>query len=72
MRLNGAPVNTLDGDMLDAAVKTMRDAEKSSDVRGIILTSNFDGKVFSAGLNIMDMYQKYAFIAMTHDIVLQS
>lgn len=58
MRLNGAPVNTLDGDMLDAAVKAIKNAQSAKEVKGIILTSNFNGKVFCSGLNIMDMYEK--------------
>lgn len=58
LRLNGPPVNALDGDMLDTAVKVIKIAESTKDVRGIILTSNLHGKIFSAGLNLMDLYKK--------------
>lgn len=58
MRLNAPPVNILDSDMLDTAVRAVRNAESAKDIHGIILTSNFDGKVFTGGLNILDLYQK--------------
>ncbi|XP_039252647.2 enoyl-CoA delta isomerase 1, mitochondrial-like [Styela clava] len=58
MYANNAPVNSLDSGLLTAAVKAVKEAERNPDVRGILLTSKFDGQVFCAGLNILDMYQK--------------
>jgi len=59
--LSQPPVNSLDGEFLTNIADTMKNLEKDSSVSGILVTSKFHGKVFSSGLNIFDMFDKYSF-----------
>uniref|UniRef100_H2XSH7 Enoyl-CoA delta isomerase 1, mitochondrial n=1 Tax=Ciona intestinalis TaxID=7719 RepID=H2XSH7_CIOIN len=56
--LSQPPVNSLDKNLLTAITDRFKKLSDDSSVTGAILTSKFDGKVFSAGLNIVDMFQK--------------
>ena len=58
MYLNNSPVNQLDLPMLKSSYNAIKAVEGDPDVRGVIITSNFHGSVFCAGLNILDFYQK--------------
>ena len=58
MYLNNPPANDLDMEMLEAATEAIVEAEKSSRVNGIILTSKLDWGVFTHGINCMDLYSK--------------
>ncbi|CAK4703479.1 hypothetical protein LEN26_019674 [Aphanomyces euteiches] len=56
VRMNRAPVNSLNLEMFKALEKTVADLEKDKAIKGLILAST-NPKVFSAGLDIMEMYQ---------------
>lgn len=55
---NNPPANLFDREYLTAATNTMKSIDQDESIRGVIMTSKLDGKIFSAGLNIYDMYQK--------------
>uniref|UniRef100_A0A3Q4B5B8 Enoyl-CoA delta isomerase 1, mitochondrial n=1 Tax=Mola mola TaxID=94237 RepID=A0A3Q4B5B8_MOLML len=57
MRLQNPPVNSLNLDFLTEFCITVEKLEMDKSCRGLILTSN-QPKVFSAGLDIMEMYEK--------------
>ena len=57
--LSKPPVNSLDGEFLTNIADLMKTVDKDDSVNGVILTSQFNGKVFSAGLNILDMVNRY-------------
>lgn len=57
--MNNPPVNSLDSEFLVACTEAIQSVESDNAIKGAIVTSKFDGKVFSAGLNINDMYQKF-------------
>ena len=54
-RLNLAPVNSLNLEFLTAINIQLEKFEQTKNINGIILTSNLPN-IFSAGLNIMEMY----------------
>jgi len=56
MQLNRPPVNSLSLEMLQAISASIKQTEASSKVQSLILTS-FNPKIFSAGLDINEMYQ---------------
>nr|CAB3240651.1 enoyl-CoA delta isomerase 1, mitochondrial-like [Phallusia mammillata] len=56
--LSEPPVNSLSGEFLTSISKTMKELSADSSVSGLLITSKFHGKVFSAGLNILEMYNK--------------
>lgn len=53
-----APVNSFSRKFLADVTNEMKSLETNSDVRGVMLTSQFDGRVFSAGFDILEMFQK--------------
>ena len=55
-RLNRAPVNSLNLDFLTELNIQLDKFEQSNDINGVILTSHIP-HIFSAGLDIMEMYQ---------------
>ncbi|XP_071489860.1 enoyl-CoA delta isomerase 1, mitochondrial-like [Diadema antillarum] len=57
MHLNSPPVNSLNTPMLQAITETIQDLEDDNRMQGLILTSACP-KIFSAGLDITEMYQK--------------
>ncbi len=56
LRLNRPPVNSLNLDLLRALSNAITECEGNADIHGIILASS-NPKIFSAGLDIMEMYQ---------------
>ncbi|TMW65121.1 hypothetical protein Poli38472_009288 [Pythium oligandrum] len=56
VRLNRPPVNSLNMELIQAFDKTIADLEKDKSIRGMILASS-NQRVFSAGLDILEMYQ---------------
>ena len=56
--LNNPSVNSLNGEFLTQISDTMKHLDKDESVKGVLLTSKFHGKVFSAGLNILDLVNK--------------
>jgi 3,2-trans-enoyl-CoA isomerase len=56
LKLDKAPVNSLNLELLTALAIQLEKFEQSKDLNGIILTSNIPN-IFSAGLDIMEMYQ---------------
>lgn len=57
LTLQRAPVNSLDTAMLGAIKDGVAELEADSKVKAFVLTSKFEGKVFSAGLDLMEMHQ---------------
>lgn len=55
LRLNKAPVNSLNLEFLTALNIQLDKIEQSKDIKGVILTSNLQN-IFSAGLDILEMY----------------
>jgi 3,2-trans-enoyl-CoA isomerase len=55
-KLNRAPVNSLNLEFLTELNIQLEKIEESKDFKGVILTSNLPN-IFSAGLDIMEMYQ---------------
>lgn len=55
MKLNKAPVNSLNLEFLTELNIQLEKIENSADIKGVILTSNFPN-IFSAGLDILEMY----------------
>ncbi len=55
-KLNRAPVNSLNLEFLTELNIQLEKFEESKDFKGVILTSNLPN-IFSAGLDIMEMYQ---------------
>ncbi|XP_076824510.1 enoyl-CoA delta isomerase 1, mitochondrial-like [Clavelina lepadiformis] len=53
-----APVNSLDGEFLTSISDTLKKLDADSAVKGILIASKFHGGVYSAGLNILDMFNK--------------
>ncbi|KAF0700247.1 Aste57867_9202 [Aphanomyces stellatus] len=56
VRMNRAPVNSLNTEMFRALDATIEGLEHDKLIKGIILASS-NPKIFSAGLDIMEMYQ---------------
>ena len=56
LTLEKGPVNSLDTSMLDAIRAGVGELENAGDVKAFVLTSKFDGKVFSAGLDLLEMH----------------
>uniref|UniRef100_T1ILS7 Enoyl-CoA delta isomerase 1, mitochondrial n=1 Tax=Strigamia maritima TaxID=126957 RepID=T1ILS7_STRMM len=56
VKMNKAPVNSLNTDFIKQLSQTIKDLENTKGCRGLILTSNVPN-IFSAGLDIMEMYQ---------------
>jgi hypothetical protein len=56
LRLNRAPVNSLNLDFLTQLNIQLDKFEQSNDINGVILTSQI-ANIFSAGLDILEMYQ---------------
>lgn len=55
LKLNRGPVNSLNLEFLTALNIQLDKIEQSKDIKGVILTSNFPN-IFSAGLDILEMY----------------
>ena len=55
LRLNKAPVNSLNLEFLTALNIQLEKFENAKDLKGVIVTSNVKN-IFSAGLDIMEMY----------------
>uniref|UniRef100_H2YHF4 Enoyl-CoA delta isomerase 1, mitochondrial n=1 Tax=Ciona savignyi TaxID=51511 RepID=H2YHF4_CIOSA len=58
VKMSQPPVNSLDKNLLTSITDTFKNLEKDSSISGVLLTSKFDGRVFSSGLNITDMFQQ--------------
>ncbi|CAI5713491.1 unnamed protein product [Hyaloperonospora brassicae] len=58
VRLNRPPVNSLNTALIQELDTTIQELEADKSVRGLILASS-TAKVFSAGLDIMEMYQPH-------------
>ncbi|KAG7267315.1 hypothetical protein CRUP_022249 [Coryphaenoides rupestris] len=56
MRMQSPPVNSLNMDLLTEFTATLENLEKDKSCRGVIITSCLP-KIFSAGLDILEMYQ---------------
>lgn len=56
LKFNKPPVNSLSLEFLTALSIQLEKIEESKDINGVILTSNFPN-IFSAGLDIMEMYK---------------
>lgn len=56
LKLNRAPVNSLSLEFLTELNIQLEKFEQNKDINGVILTSNLSN-IFSAGLDIMEMYQ---------------
>lgn len=56
VRMNRPPVNSLSLELLQALDNSIKEVEADKSVRGMILASS-NQRVFSAGLDIMEMYQ---------------
>jgi len=56
LKLNKAPVNSLNLDFLTALNIQLDKLEQAPDVKGVILTSNV-ANIFSGGLDILEMYE---------------
>lgn len=56
--LNHKPVNSLNIEFLTNISDTLKNIEKDDSVRGLVISSKFHGKVFSAGLHIPDLYNR--------------
>lgn len=56
LKLNRAPVNSLNLEFLTELTIQLEKLEQAKDIKGVILTSNLPN-IFSAGLDIMEMYQ---------------
>jgi len=72
LTLANAPVNSFSRQFLASVTSEMKSLEENRDVRGVLLTSQFDGRVFSAGFDILEMFNKptedlQAFWAAVHD-----
>ena len=61
LRLNNPPVNGLSKDFLINLADSFKKAEEDTSVRGILLSSALNGKVFCGGLHIPDLCNKYVF-----------
>ena len=57
--LNQPPVNSLSEEFLDNISSTFKKIELDNSIRGVILSSAFHGKVFSAGLNIPELCNRW-------------
>jgi len=55
LKLNKAPVNSLNLEYLTALNIQLDKIEQATDIKGVILTSNIPN-IFSAGLDILEMY----------------
>ena len=55
MKLNKGPVNSLNLEFLTALNIQLEKLEQAPDVKGVIVTSNL-ANIFSAGLDILEMY----------------
>ncbi|KAJ0407523.1 hypothetical protein ATCC90586_002188 [Pythium insidiosum] len=58
VRLNRAPVNSLNTKLIQELDNAIKELEQDKKMRGMILASS-NQKVFSAGLDIMEMYQPH-------------
>jgi len=58
LTLANAPVNSFSRGFLDDVTNEMKTLESNNDVKGILITSQFDGRVFSAGFDILEMYNR--------------
>lgn len=58
MLMNNPPLNIFNSKFLVEFTNVISQLESDPSVSGVILTSNFNGKVFSAGLNIFNLYQR--------------
>ena len=60
--LSHKPVNSLNTEYLTNISDTLKNLEKDDSVRGVVISSKFHGKVFSAGLHIPDLYNRFVHI----------
>jgi len=58
LKLSNAPVNSFSKNFLMSVTSDLKSLETNSDVKGILLTSAFEGRVFSAGFDILEMFNK--------------
>ena len=56
LTLEKGPVNSLDTSMLQAITAGVGELEAMEGVKAFVLTSKFEGKVFSAGLDLLEMH----------------
>lgn len=56
--MSSPPVNSMGSGFLAEFSEAMRNLEEDKSVKGILITSAHHGKVFSAGLNILEMYNQ--------------
>lgn len=56
LKLNKGPVNSLNLEFLTELNIQLEKLEESKEIKGVILTSNLPN-IFSAGLDILEMYQ---------------
>jgi len=58
LTMSSPPVNSMSAEFLAEFVDAMKRCEQDRTVKGILITSAHHGKVFSAGLNILEMYNR--------------
>ena len=58
LKLSNAPVNSFSKNFLMSVTADFKSLEANSDVKGILLSSAFEGRVFSAGFDILEMFNK--------------
>jgi len=58
LKLSNAPVNSFSKNFLMSVTADIKSLEENCDVKGILLSSAFEGRVFSAGFDILEMFNK--------------
>ena len=57
--LNQPPVNSLTTEFLTEIADTLKEIEKDENVKALVIASKFHGKVYSAGLHIPDLHNRF-------------